>query len=79
MNYVKRYVNVKALQYNTAADAPAILALAGHWASDGIRGLVVTTPQGGKRMNPGDWLVQETPSRNFVSPASDFKAEFSPV
>jgi hypothetical protein len=76
MTYVRRYVNVLALQYRQTSDGAAIANLCGHYASNGIRGLWVTTPEGGKRVNPSDWVVMESTSRFRVVPAAEFANEF---
>lgn len=76
MTYVRKFVNVLALQYGQASDGEVIANLCGHYASHGIRDLWVTTPEGGKRVNLTDWVVMESVSRFRVVPAAEFVNEF---
>jgi hypothetical protein len=76
MTYVRKFVNVLALQYLTTSDGEVIANLCGHYASYGAQGLWVTTPEGGKRVSPKDWVVMESVSRFRVVPAAEFANEF---
>ncbi len=80
MKFRKKPIVIEAVQWTGSQESIAALqAFAGHWISFGSAYPVVTTLEGGVRINKDDWIIRGIKGEFYPCRADIFEATYEEV